>query len=280
MPLGFCPQPQVGSSTPSKTSPLGGCCGSQGEGGGRAAMPSQMPPPPFSSGCEHLELPKGGGQRPSSEAARKAAGAQATLCSSPCSPHGGQHPRLCLPWPTAEPLSSPHPGPPQCSPAGGCVATPAAGLCPPGSHLSTWTGKALGERSDLSLQRGTLDFILPSRASPTPSQTASLLPGLAPCQVNTAGVSSPCSPCQGTHQHPPLRPSIPWGQPGGLRSTEAGPAPQDCPRGSSVVPVAALPCCEHPPCHLPYKPATCTTAGPRSPSPGGWLWAPPAPGAP
>lgn len=101
--------------------------------------------------------------------------------------------------------------------------------------------------------------------TPIPSQTALLLPGLAPCQVNTTGVSSLCSHCQGTHHHGQASPG---GQPRGHRCTKAGPAPQDGPCGSSVVPLATVPCCKHPPHHIPYKLGTCTMAKPHSPSRG------------
>lgn len=64
-------------------------------------------------------------------------------------------------------LLQPPPWTPQSvPPAGGHVATPTVVLCSPGSHLSSRTGKALRERSGLSLQHSTLDFILPSGTSP------------------------------------------------------------------------------------------------------------------
>lgn len=49
-------------------------------------------------------------------------------------------------------------------------------------------------------------------------------------------------------------------------NTRTGPAPPNAPRGSSAVPLAMLPCCEHPPHHIPCKLGTCTMAGPCSPS--------------
>lgn len=179
------PQPQVGSSTSSKTYQLGA----------HRVAGQQCHPKchlhPSAQSASAWTCANSGGQRPSSEAVGRAAGAQATLCSSPLSPHGRQHTQLCPPWPTAELFCSPHPGPLGAPQLGNVWPPPAAAPCPPGSHLSTGTGKALRERSGLTLQRSTLDFILPSSASPTPSQTASLFPGFAPCQVNTAGVSSP-----------------------------------------------------------------------------------------
>lgn len=98
--LGLCFQPQEGSSTPAKIYQRGG---PQRSG---ATIPPQMP------GAAQIVTGKG-----------RAAGTQATHCSSPHSPHGGHHPQLSAPWPTL--LRPPTAGPASASPAGKRVATPA-----------------------------------------------------------------------------------------------------------------------------------------------------------
>jgi len=88
---------------------------------------------PSAQGASTWSCANGGGQRPSSEAMGRAAGAQATCCSSALSPRGGQHPLLCPPWPTAKPFGGPHPGhplPPRCPSAGGTCGHPHRGAVP------------------------------------------------------------------------------------------------------------------------------------------------------
>lgn len=180
-------------------------------------------------------------------------------CSAPRSAphHGGQHPWLCLCWPTAEPFFSPPPQTPQCPTAGECVATP---------HSSAVATRLLPQYQDRRSCWGTqwpqppvqhpgLYTALHHVMHPLPN-------GLTPSR--TCSLPSKHHRCVQPVLTPPRHPLAP--ATAAHCNTRTGPVPPNAPCGSSAVPLAMLPCCEHPPHHIPCKLGTCTMAGPCSPS--------------